>query len=105
MVFSIQVILRVMSITHTPFNVTENGTYEYVCEPHEDLGMIGTIIIEPKPVPEPEPEEPVEEDDDSICMSVGSGEISGFLFAPWFIGVIVLGGLHFNKKRSIPTWV
>ena len=27
----------------------ENGTYEYVCEPHEDLGMIGTIIVQPNP--------------------------------------------------------
>ena len=52
--------------------------------------MIGTIIVEPKPVPEPEPEDPVDEDDDTTAMSVGSGEISGFLFAPWFIGVIVL---------------
>ena len=80
------------------FHVGENGTYEYVCEPHESVGMIGTIIVEPKPVPEPEPEEPVEEDDDTSAMSVGSGEISGFLFAPWFIGVIVLVG--FISTRS-----
>lgn len=88
---------RNVNYTYT-FNVTENGTYEYVCEPHEDLGMVGTIIVEPKPVPEPEAEEPVEEDDDSSAMSVGSGEISGFLFAPWFIGVIVLVG--FISTRS-----
>ena len=88
---------RNVDYTYT-FNVTENGTYEYVCEPHEDLGMIGTIIVEPKPVPEPEPEEPVDEDDDTSAMSVGSGEISGFLFAPWFIGVIVLVG--FISTRS-----
>jgi len=80
------------------FNVGENGTYEYVCEPHESVGMIGTIIVEPKPVPEPEPEEPVDEDDDLSAMSVGSGEISGLLFAPWFIGVIVLVG--FISTRS-----
>ena len=88
---------RNVDYTYT-FNVTENGTYEYVCEPHEDLGMIGTIIVEPKPVPEPEPEEPVDEDDEASAMSVGSGEISGFLFAPWFIGVIVLVG--FISTRS-----
>ena len=88
---------RNVDYTYT-FNVGENGTYEYVCEPHEDLGMIGTIIVEPKPVPEPEPEEPVEDDDDSFAMSVGSGEISGFLFAPWFIGVIALVG--FISTRS-----
>ena len=88
---------RNVDYTYT-FNVTENGTYEYVCEPHEDLGMIGTIIVEPKPVPEPEPEEPVDDDDEASAMSVGSGEISGFLFAPWFIGVIVLVG--FISTRS-----
>ena len=88
---------RNVNYTYT-FNVGENGTYEYVCEPHESVGMIGTIIVEPKPVPEPEPEEPVEEDDDTSAMSVGSGEISGFLFAPWFIGVIVLVG--FISTRS-----
>ena len=32
------------------FSIGENGTYEYVCEPHEDLGMIGTIVVEPKPI-------------------------------------------------------
>ena len=88
---------RNVNYTYT-FNVGENGTYEYVCEPHESVGMIGTIIVEPKPVPEPEPEEPGDEENDTSVMSVGSGEISGFLFAPWFIGVIVLVG--FISTRS-----
>ena len=29
------------------FEVGSNGTYEYVCEPHEDMGMVGTIVVEP----------------------------------------------------------
>ena len=41
----------------------ENGTYEYVCEPHEDLGMIGTIIVEPNPdLVQNNSEEPNEEE-------------------------------------------
>ena len=28
------------------FEIGMNGTYEYVCEPHEDMGMIGTIVVE-----------------------------------------------------------
>lgn len=88
---------RNVNYTYT-FNVGENGTYEYVCEPHESVGMIGTVIVEPKPIPEPEPEEPTDEEDDTSSMSVGSGEISGILFAPWFIGVIVLVG--FISTRS-----
>ena len=49
------------------FSFGENGTYEYVCEPHEDLGMIGTIIVEPNPdlvqnnSEEPNEEEPIYE--------------------------------------------
>ena len=29
------------------FNVGENGTYEFVCEPHESAGMVGTVNVEP----------------------------------------------------------
>jgi len=29
------------------FEIGQNGTYEFVCEPHEPLGMIGTINVEP----------------------------------------------------------
>ena len=39
--------------------VFENGTagdYVFVCEPHESLGMVGTITVEPAPVPLPPPE-------------------------------------------------
>jgi len=42
--------------------VFENGTagdYEFVCEPHESLGMVGTITVEPAP---PSPPEVVEEE-------------------------------------------
>ena len=75
------------------FNVGENGTYQYVCEPHASLGMVGTIIVQPLPVvePEPEPENPSEDDDDET-LSVGTGEIPSLLFTPWFIGMFVLVG-------------
>jgi len=75
------------------FNVGENGTYQYECEPHADLGMVGTIIVQPLPVvePEPQPENPSEDDDDEV-LSVGTGEIPSLLFTPWFIGMFVLVG-------------
>ena len=41
------------------FEMGMNGTHTYVCEPHEEMGMVGTIIVDPAPpviVPEPEPE-------------------------------------------------
>ena len=32
------------------FESGTNGTYEFVCEPHESAGMVGTITVEPAPV-------------------------------------------------------
>ena len=43
------------------FEYGTNGTHQYVCEPHEELGMVGTVIVEPAPqssTPEPEPQPP-----------------------------------------------
>ena len=81
------------------FNVGENGTYQYECEPHADLGMVGTIIVQPLPVvePEPEPENPSEDDEDEV-LSVGTGEIPSLLFTPWFIGMFVLVGFITIRK-------
>ena len=56
---------RNVDYTYT-FNIGENGTYEYVCEPHEELGMIGTIIVEPKPSDEQDPEEDPDEGSDAV---------------------------------------
>ena len=55
---------RNVDYTYT-FNIGENGTYEYVCEPHEELGMIGTIIVEPKPADEQDPEEDPDDGSDA----------------------------------------
>ena len=47
---------RNVDYTYT-FKIGENGTYTYVCEPHESLGMVGTIIVQPAPVEEEPPDE------------------------------------------------
>ncbi len=44
------------------FEIGSNGTYEYVCEPHEQMGMIGTIIVNPVSIEEEEEEEIETED-------------------------------------------
>ena len=82
------------------FNVGENGTYQYECEPHADLGMVGTIIVQPLPVaePEPEPENPSEDDDE--ILAVGTGEIPSLLFTPWFIGMFVLVGFITLRRED-----
>ena len=38
------------------FETGMNGTYEYVCEPHEDMGMVGTITVEATNITVEEPE-------------------------------------------------
>ncbi len=47
------------------FEPGTNGTYEFVCEPHEQLGMIGTITVLPNEDAQPEPEEPNTETSES----------------------------------------
>ena len=38
------------------FEAGTNGTHQYVCEPHESVGMVGTVIVEPMQDPvSPEP--------------------------------------------------
>jgi len=47
------------------FEPGTNGTYEFVCEPHEQLGMVGTITVLPNEDAQPEPEEPNTETSES----------------------------------------
>ena len=43
------------------FEIGSNGTYTYVCEPHKEMGMVGTIIVNPIIVEEGDEEEVEEE--------------------------------------------
>jgi len=56
---------RNVDYTYT-FEIGENGTYEYVCEPHEDFGMVGTIVVNPAPVDEEKPEPTQTSSDNSL---------------------------------------
>ena len=56
---------RNVDYTYT-FEVGENGTYEYICEPHEAVGMIGTIIVEPLPENQEEPEIVPDDEDEMV---------------------------------------
>ncbi len=82
------------------FAIGENGTYEYVCEPHEAFGMIGTIIVNPLPVNDTEiPEPPSNNDEDDENASMASGSISLLCFSPWFIGMFVLVSYLVTRKE------
>ena len=56
---------RNVDYTYT-FEVGENGTYEYICEPHEAVGMIGTIVVEPLPENQEEPEIVPDDEDEMV---------------------------------------
>ncbi len=65
------------------FDVGTNGTHQYICEPHESLGMVGTINVEP--MEELPPTEPGNDTGDS-----GSSE-SGESWIPFFgLEIVVL---------------
>ena len=78
------------------FETGTNGTYQYVCEPHESVGMVGTIVVEPATSPEiPQPEEGIGGDEDA------SG---GDTWIPFFglelIVLTLLAGLIFHLGRT-----
>ena len=68
------------AVDHTvEFPVGTNGTYDFVCEPHESVGMVGTITVEPAPPVEAEeapPEDPVE-----TPLNAGASMMLGLLLA------------------------
>ena len=49
------------------FEIGTAGSYQFVCEPHESVGMVGTIIVEPGPDAVVEEEE-VPEKTPSVSM-------------------------------------
>ena len=62
------------------FEIGMNGTYEYVCEPHEDMGMVGTIVVEALNTTEEEgPGEIQEQADEERSLS-----------APFLAGIVSL---------------
>ena len=91
---------RNVNYTYT-FQIGENGTYQYVCEPHEEVGMVGTIIVEPLVVNDDENETQMEDEgNQSSGIEIGEGTISPILFSAWFLGAIVLVGfIAINRER------
>jgi len=70
------------------FEVGTNGTHEYLCEPHEEFGMTGTVFVEPLTIVE---EEIPEEDGGS-----GSLPAAGLLGT----ATMVFGAAIYPKKRD-----
>ena len=91
---------RNVNYTYT-FQIGENGTYQYVCEPHEEVGMIGTIIVEPLSINDDENETQIEdEENQSSGIEVGEGTIPLVLFSAWFlVAIAFVGFIALNRER------
>ena len=70
------------------FDIGSNGTHEYVCEPHEEFGMTGVIIVEPLETAESGDEDSADE---------GSRSISGFNMAS---ALAILALTSMVKRKS-----
>ena len=69
--------------------VFENGTagsHEFVCEPHESVGMVGTITVEPAPLPPPPAE--VEEEEDVAVEEVPALSLLSSITMLAFVAVL-----------------
>lgn len=86
------------------FDYGTNGTYDFVCEPHELVGMIGTVTVEPVEGPGLESEEPEN----------SSGETKSEKFQLTFFGLelIMLSFLAFMiyqvgkaRERGLPIFI
>ncbi len=62
------------------FSVGENGTYEFVCEPHESVGMVGTVNVEPLII-----ESEIENNTDNETEILNQVDSEGF--NPKFLGL------------------
>jgi len=72
------------------FSIGENGTYEFVCEPHESVGMVGTVNVEPLII-----EQVIENDTDNETEIFNQAGSDGF--NPKFLGLelIILFSIGF----------
>ena len=80
---------RQVDFVHT-FATGQNGTYEFVCEPHEDFGMVGTINVEPLSLPS----EPVSDENES-SEELNSESSEKFKLTFFGLELMVLGAIGF----------
>ena len=80
---------REVDFVHT-FAIGQNGTYEFVCEPHEDFGMVGTINVEPSELPS----DPVPDENES-SEELNSESSEKFKLTFFGLELMVLGAIGF----------
>ena len=78
------------------FEAGTNGTHQYVCEPHESVGMVGTVIVEP--MQEPVSPEPVNDTSDPALSESGESWIP--FFGLEIVVLVMVAALIFQLGRA-----
>ena len=78
------------------FEAGTNGTHQYVCEPHESVGMVGTVIVEP--MQEPVSPEPANDTSDSTLSESGESWIP--FFGLEIVVLVMMAALIFQLGKA-----
>ena len=75
------------------FDKGTSNTYEFICEPHELLNMVGTITVNPSEEEETNSTAPMETEQED--MESSSNSLNGFLFVP-AIALVLFISIYFR---------
>ena len=78
------------------FEAGTNGTHQYVCEPHESVGMVGTVIVEP--MQEPVSPEPANDTSDPALSESGESWIP--FFGLEIVVLVMVAALIFQLGKA-----
>ena len=77
------------------FNYTQSGVYEFYCEPHRDLGMLGQITVNDVQLNNTTVENGIETKNDDVLNQNDSKISTNLLLAA---GVCVIGLIYFRTR-------
>jgi len=86
--------MRNVDYTYT-FNYTQSGVYEFYCEPHRDLGMLGQITVNDVQLNNTTVETGIETKNDDVLNQNESKISTNLLLAA---GVCVIGLIYFRTR-------
>ena len=86
--------MRNVDYTYT-FNYTQSGVYEFYCEPHRDLGMVGQITVNDVQLNNTTVETGIETKNDDVLNQNESKISTNLLLA---VGLCVIGLIYFRTR-------
>ena len=78
------------------FEAGTNGTHQYVCEPHESVGMVGTVVVEP--MQEPVSTEPANDTSDAALTESAESWIP--FFGLEIVVLVMVAALIFQLGKA-----